>query len=38
VEEAIKDLVEAFSSGKIPDPLDNIRYYNIKTMLARKLE
>jgi nucleoside-diphosphate-sugar epimerase len=38
VEEAIKDLVDAFKSGKIPDPLNNMRYYNIKTMLARKLE
>ena len=38
VEEAIKDLVEAFELGKIQDPLNNIRYYNIKTMLARKLE
>lgn len=38
VEDAIKDLVDAFRSGKIPDPLNNIRYYNIKTMLARKME
>ena len=37
VEGAIKDLVDAFKSGKIPDPLNNIRYYNIKTMLARNL-
>lgn len=37
VQEAIKDLVEAFKSGKIPNPED-IRYYNIKTMLAKKLK
>ena len=37
VEEAINDLVEAFKEGKIPDPED-IRYYNIKTMLAKKLK
>ena len=35
VEEAIKDLCECFKFGKIPNPMDNIRYYNIKTMIAR---
>ncbi|MDO8568363.1 MAG: SDR family oxidoreductase [Dehalococcoidales bacterium] len=38
VEEAIKDLCDAFAAGKIPNPMDDIRYYNIKTMLARKLK
>jgi len=38
IEEAVKDLCDAFKTGKIPHPLDDIRYYNIKTMLARQLE
>lgn len=38
VEEAIKDLRDAFQAGKIPNPMDDIRYYNIKTMLARQLK
>jgi len=37
VEEAIKDLCDAFEAGKIPNPMDDIRYYNIKTMLAKQL-
>jgi nucleoside-diphosphate-sugar epimerase len=37
VEEAIRDLYDAFKDGKIPDPTNDIRYYNIKTMLAKKL-
>ena len=37
VEEAVKDLYDAFKAGKIPHPMDDIRYYNIKTMLAKKL-
>ena len=32
IEEAVCDLEKAFKVGKIPDPMDNIRYYNIKTM------
>ena len=38
IEEAIVDLVKAFETGKIPDPLENIRYYNIKTMQAINLD
>ena len=38
VEEAIKDLRDVFKAGKIPDPMDGIRYYNIKTMLAKQLK
>ena len=38
IEEAIVDLKKAFEAGKIPDPLENIRYYNIKTMQAINLE
>jgi nucleoside-diphosphate-sugar epimerase len=32
VEEAVGDLKRAFAEGKIPNALDDIRYYNIKTM------
>lgn len=38
VENAINDLVEAFMVGKIPDSLDNPRYFNIKTMQLKKLK
>ena len=31
------DLVQAFRSGKVPDPLTDDRYYNIKRMQALKL-
>ena len=34
VEDAIRDLHKAFAAGLIPDPMGNIRYYNIKTMQA----
>lgn len=32
IEEAVRDLKEAFMSGKLFDPMNNISYYNIKTM------
>ena len=38
VEDAIRDLCDAFKAGKIPNPLDDIRYYNVKTMLAKGLK
>jgi len=38
IEEAVSDLCIAFKSGKIPDSLDNIKYYNIRTMQAIKLK
>ena len=38
VEEAIIDLKNAFHEGKIPNPLEEIRYYNIKTMQAIDLK
>lgn len=38
IEDAIKDLCTAFKAGKIPNPMDDIRYYNIKTMLAKQLK
>ncbi|MBL7131603.1 MAG: SDR family oxidoreductase [Candidatus Omnitrophica bacterium] len=38
IEEAIKDLKNAFEQNKIPNPMDEIRYYNIKTMKALRSE
>ncbi len=38
VEEAVMDLKRAFDAGKIPDPQNAIRYYNIKTMQAISLK
>jgi nucleoside-diphosphate-sugar epimerase len=35
--EAILDLKRAFEEGKIPNPMTDIRYYNVKTMQAIKL-
>jgi len=38
IEEAVRDLYDAFKAGKIPNPMDDMRYYNIKTMKAIKLK
>lgn len=38
IEDAVRDLAAAFKAGKIPDSMTDIRYYNVKTMLARKLK
>lgn len=38
IEDAVKDLVQAFKGGKIPNPKDDIRYYNIKTMQSIELK
>ena len=32
VEDAIKELIVAFKSGKLPDPMNSSHYYNIKRM------
>ena len=32
VEDAIADLVAAFDAGKVPNPMNDARYYNVKTM------
>ena len=32
IEDAVRDLVDAFDAGKIVDSMSNERYYNIKTM------
>lgn len=34
IEEAVRNLVDAFGAGLIPNPMEDIRYYNIKTMQA----
>ena len=38
IEEAIKDLCDAFNAGKIPNPMDDMRYYNIRTMKTKQLK
>jgi nucleoside-diphosphate-sugar epimerase len=38
IKEAIIDLKKAFEDGKIPNPLEEIRYYNIKAMQAINLK
>jgi nucleoside-diphosphate-sugar epimerase len=38
IEDAVRDLVAAFRAGKIPNPMTDIRYYNIKTMQGLKLK
>lgn len=37
IEDAVRDLVEAFRDNRIPDPMSNSRYYNIKTMQSLDL-
>lgn len=37
VEDAIRNLVDAFKSGDLPNSLDDKKYYNIKTMQAINL-
>jgi nucleoside-diphosphate-sugar epimerase len=34
IEDAVRDLVVAFCAGRIPNPMTDSRYYNIKTMQA----
>jgi nucleoside-diphosphate-sugar epimerase len=38
IEDAVRDLKDAFGAGRIPNPMTDIRYYNIKTMQALKLQ
>ena len=38
VEDGVLDLVAAFDAGHLPNPIDDDRYYNIRTMQAVKLE
>ncbi len=37
IEDAVKDLLAAFTAGKIPNPMTDDRYYNIKTMQKIRL-
>jgi nucleoside-diphosphate-sugar epimerase len=37
VEDAVRELIAAFRAGKLPNPMTDIRYYNIKTMQALQL-
>jgi nucleoside-diphosphate-sugar epimerase len=37
VEDAVRDLVHAFRAGKIPNPLEDIRYYNIRSLQQARL-
>ena len=37
IEDAISDLVAAFHTGKLPNSMDDPRYYNIKMMQKSKL-
>lgn len=38
VEDATRDLVKAFRDGRLPNPMDDPIYYNIKTMQLLKLK
>ena len=38
IEDAVSDLVAAFDAGSIADSMTAIRYYNIKTMQALRIE
>jgi nucleoside-diphosphate-sugar epimerase len=38
IEDAVTDLVDAFGAGKIPNPLTDDRYYNIKVMQGLELK
>jgi nucleoside-diphosphate-sugar epimerase len=37
IEDGVRDLIVAFGAGKLPNSLEDIRYYNIKTMKAINL-
>ncbi len=38
IEDAVRDLIMVFQGGKLPDAMENIRYYNIKTMKTINLK
>lgn len=38
IEQAVKDLVKAFKADLVPNPMTDIRYYNIKIMQALNLK
>ena len=37
IEDAVVDLCRAFRAGKLPNPLTDIRYYNVKAVQAARL-
>ncbi|HLF18660.1 MAG TPA: NAD-dependent epimerase/dehydratase family protein [Candidatus Omnitrophota bacterium] len=37
IEDAVRDLIKAFQANKFEDPLNNIRYYNIKMLKTQPL-
>ena len=37
IEDAVRDLLVAFRDGKLPNPMTDIRYYNIKSVQQAKL-
>jgi nucleoside-diphosphate-sugar epimerase len=37
IRDAVRDLVAAFRAGKVPGPMTDARYYNVKTMQAASL-
>jgi len=38
IQDAVRDLKRAFAEGLLPNSMEDIRYYNIKTMLAINLQ
>ncbi len=38
IEDAVRELKSAFEQGKLPNPMDDFRYYNIKMMQAINLQ
>ncbi len=38
IEDGVRDLIKAFREGKLPNPLNDIRYYNTKMMKSIKLK
>jgi hypothetical protein len=38
IAEAVFDLNEAFKGGRLPDPMNSARYYNIRVMQEARLK
>ena len=38
IEQAVRDLVAAFQAGRLPDSLEDPRYFNVKAMQAASLK
>lgn len=37
IEDAVRDLCRAFTDGRIPEPIDGLRYHNVKAIQAAGL-